>query len=166
MLRRESNLNKFDNFQLLINFSFPPPSAVQEADPACSTTDNSQHCERLLSDSNYQRIISRCTRIQQKETTISLEQYCTGLHLFSNGAKMVSVCEGRKKARLNEIKKIKIRDTLYLEVKWTKNNVLMVKLQQREGLGICPLYHAERLTNKLTGTRHESLVQGEENQKQ
>ena len=41
---------------------------------------------------------------------------------------MVSVCEGRKKARLNEIKKIKIRDTLYLEVKWTKNNVLMVKL--------------------------------------
>ena len=38
------------------------------------------------------------------------------------------VSEGRKRARLNEVKKIKIRDTLYLEVKWTKNNVLMVKL--------------------------------------
>ena len=39
---------------------------------------------------------------------------------FISGAKMGYVCEGRKKARLNEIKKIKIGDTLYLEVKWTK----------------------------------------------
>ena len=44
-----------------------------------------------------------------------------------------------------------------------KNNVLMVKIEHIEGLRINPLYHADSLTYKLTGTRHKHLVKREEN---